>query len=106
MKLTIKDRLHIGVFLPNNGNFKEFNLKQGILKKVEISDDEKELVGLKNNEGGDRIEWDSTKDPVKDVVFSDDEKLYLKGVCEKISDQVLGDDMWRTVEKVYNDVIQ
>ena len=36
------------------------------------------------------------------VDFSKDEMEYLRRACEKISDEELPDDMWATVEAVYN----
>lgn len=42
MELTIKDRLYLPSFLPARGNFKEFNLKKEILRKIAISDDERQ----------------------------------------------------------------
>ena len=37
MELSIKDRLYIPGFLPKENNFKQFNIKKEILKKIEIS---------------------------------------------------------------------
>ena len=36
------------------------------------------------------------------AVFYMDEMEYLRRACEKISDEELPDDMWATVEAVYN----
>ena len=105
MELLIKDRLYIPAFLPKEGNFKDFNTKKSILAKIEISRDEREAVELKENQETKRIEWDTEKDTPLGVDFSADEMLYLKTSCEKISDQSLPDDMWHTVEKLY-DAIQ
>ena len=38
------------------------------------------------------------------VDFSKDEMEYLRKACEKISDEELPDDMWATVEAVYNEM--
>ena len=58
MELNIKDRLYIPVILPKDGTFKEFNTKKEILRKIEISAEEREAVGLHENEENGRIEWD------------------------------------------------
>ena len=50
MELNIKDRLYIPVILPKDGTFKEFNTKKEILRKIEISAEEREAVGLHENE--------------------------------------------------------
>lgn len=102
MELLIKDRLYLPAFLPKEGNFKDFNTKKSILSKIEISQDERQTVGLRENAETKRIEWDVEKDAPLVVEFSADELQYLKTSCEKISDQSLPDDMWQTVEKLYN----
>ena len=56
MELNIKDRLYIPVILPKDGTFKEFNTKKEILRKIEISAEEREAVGLHENEENGRIE--------------------------------------------------
>lgn len=105
MELLIKDRLYIPAFLPKEGSFKDFNTKKSILSKIEITQDEREAVGLKENQDTKRIEWDVEKDTPLVVDFSADEMQYLKTSCEKISDQSLPDDMWQTIERVF-DAIQ
>ena len=55
MELTIKDRLYLPSFLPARGNFKEFNLKKDILRKIAISDDERQEINLRENAEDKRI---------------------------------------------------
>ena len=105
MELLIIDGLYIGAFLPKEGSFNDFNTKKSILSKIEITQDEREAVGLKENAETKRIEWDVEKDTPLVVDFSADEMQYLKTSCEKISDQSLPDDMWQTIERVF-DAIQ
>ena len=102
MELSIKDRLYIPALLPKEGNFKQFNLKKEILRKVEISESERTEINLHENAETKRIEWDNEKEIPMLVEFSADEAAYLKEVCEKISDEQLPDDMWATVESLYN----
>ena len=104
MELTIKDRLYLPSFLPARGNFKEFNLKKDILRKIAISDDERQEINLRENAEDKRIEWDVEKERPLLVVFSKEEMDYLKKACERISDEELPDDMWVTVEAVYNEI--
>lgn len=106
MELLIKDRLYIPGFLPSNNNFAQFNLKKGIVRKIAISDREREEIGLTENKEDGRIEWNTQKDKPLIVDFSKEELEYLKNSCEKISDNELPDDMWATVEKVYNAVVE
>ena len=96
MELSVKDRLYLPTFLPARGNFKEFNLKKEILRKIAIGDEERKAINLRENAEDKRIEWD--------VEFSADEMAYLQAACEKISDEELPDDMWGTVEAIYNEI--
>ena len=102
MELSIKDRLYIPGFLPQENNFKQFNIKKEILKKIEISEEERATVNLRQNTENNRIEWDTEKDVPLVVDFTTEEIEYMKSACEKISDEQLPDDMWATVEKVYD----
>ena len=104
MELTIKDRLYLPSFLPARGNFNEFNLKKDILRKIAISDDERQEINLRENAEDKRIEWDVEKERPLLVEFSKEEMDYLKKACERISDEELPDDMWATVETVYNEI--
>jgi hypothetical protein len=104
MELTIKDRLYLPSFLPARGNFKEFNLKKDILRKIAISEDERQEINLRENAEDKRIEWDVEKERPLLVEFSKEEMDYLKKACERISDEELPDDMWATVETVYNEI--
>lgn len=102
MELTIKDRLYFPAILPKEGTFREYNHKKEILRKIDIDSQERDKVGLKEDKDTGRIEWDVTKDVPLSVEFSKDEMAYLKASCEKLSDQNLPDDMWGTVEKIYD----
>ena len=104
MELSIKDRLYIPAFLPKEGNFKQFNLKKEILKKIEISDTERYEVNLRENEETKRIEWDIEKETPLHVDFSTDEMEYLKMICEKVSDEQFPDDMWISISKIYDSI--
>ena len=74
------------------------------MKKIEISDTERDEVNLRENADTKRIEWDVEKETPLIVDFSADEMEYLKMVCEKISDENLPDDMWQSVEKIYDTI--
>lgn len=103
MELTVKDRLYIPALLPKEGNFKQFNLKKEIIRKIEISESERTELNLRENEETKRIEWDTEKDALVHIDFSTEELTYLKEVCEKLSDETLPDDMWATVERLYGE---
>ena len=104
MELSVKDRLYLPTFLPARGNFNEFNLKKEILRKIAIGDEERKVINLRENAEDKRIEWDVEKEQPLPVEFSSDEMAYLQAACEKISDEQLPDDMWGTVEAIYNEI--
>lgn len=56
MELSVKDRLYLPTFLPARGNFKEFNLKKEILRKIAIGDEERKAINLRENAEDKRIE--------------------------------------------------
>jgi len=102
MELSVKDRLYLPTFLPARGNFKDFNLKKEILRKIAIGDGEREEIGLHENAEDKRIEWDVEKEKPLQVEFSKEEAEYLRKACERISDEELPDDMWTTVARIYD----
>jgi hypothetical protein len=102
MELQIKDRLYIPALFPKEGNFRQFNLKKDILRKIEITEEERKSVELVENSGTKRIEWNVEKDTPVGTGFTGEELEFLKQCCERISDEALPDDMWATVEKIYN----
>lgn len=104
MELSIKNRLYLPTFLPAKGNFKDFNLKKEILRKIAISEEERKEINFRENQEDNRLEWDVEKETSLIVDFSKDEMEYLRRACEKISDEELPDDMWATVEAVYNEM--
>ena len=46
MELSVKDRLYLPSFLPARGNFKDFNLKKEILRKIAIPDEVENIKSL------------------------------------------------------------
>ena len=76
MEVSVKDRLYLPTFLPARGNFKEFNLKKEILRKIAIGDEERKAINLRENAEDKRIEWDVEKEHPLEVEFSADEMAY------------------------------
>lgn len=102
MELSVKDRLYLPTFLPARGTFKDFNLKKEILCKIALDDEERKRLNLRENAEDKRIEWDVEKETPLPVEFSKEETEYLRKACERISDEELPDDMWATVERVFD----
>ena len=91
--------------MPAKGNFKAFNLKKEILRKIAISEEARKENNFRENQEDNRLEWDVEKATPLIVDFSKDEMEYLRRTCEKISDEELPDDMWATVEKIYDETV-
>ena len=102
MELSIKDRLYLPTFLPAKGTFMDFNLKKSILRKIEISEEERKEINFRENKEESRLEWDVEKETPLNVDFSKEETDYLRKSFEKISDEELPDDMWETVKRIYD----
>ena len=106
MELHIKDRLYIPQILPKYGTFTEFNLKREILKKVLLTEKDRENFKIQEIPDENRITWNSQKDAQEPlhVNFSQQEIEYMKKACEGIVDTPYPDDFWITVEKIYNEI--
>lgn len=106
MELYIKDRIYFPQLLPQQGNFMEFNMKREILKKIRITDEEKESFKIVEDKEHGRITWNSEKDLANplEVNFTPQEMEYLRKGCEQYteSEAPAPDDFWALVEKVYN----
>ena len=102
MEMTIKDRLYLPALLPDKGNYREFNLKKG-------HSAENSPYGCRTRGGGPascggngphRVGHGQGDAPVAD--FSREELDYLREACEKLSEKTLPDDMWATVERIFD----
>jgi hypothetical protein len=102
MELHIIDRLCIPALLPKEGNFRQYNLKKSILSKIEISEQERGELNLRQNPDTNRIEWDAEKDVPITVPFTHEEMDFLKEFCEKLSDEPQPDYMWATIERIWD----
>lgn len=104
MELHIKDRIYIPQLLSPQNTFMEYNLKRDIIKKVAITESDKTEYSIVENPEAGKITWDSKKDLEQPLVveFSEQEITYLKKSCEALAESAYPDDLWVTVEKIYN----
>ena len=102
MELKIKDRLLIPTILPKEGTFTQFNLKMSILVKLELSADEIKEFKLRPNDEAGMVEWDVRKEAPLVPMFPHEEMVYLNESCENNSDKALHDDVWTTIDVLYN----
>jgi hypothetical protein len=104
VQLHIKDRIYFPNILPKTGTFLEFNLKKSIVKKVAITDEDKEHFNIKTDQERGVINWDNEKDMAEplEVSFTTEELEFLKKSCESLTEKENTDDFWMVVEKIYN----
>lgn len=105
MELHIKERIYIPHMLPANVKWREFNLKQSILKKVAITEKDKQEYNIQEDQENQSLTWDAKKDlecPLS-VEFTPEEKDFIKESCEKLAESSYPDDFWMTVQKIYDE---
>lgn len=105
MELHIKERIFIPQLLPQQtATFIDFNTKREILKKVAITDADKEKYAIVQNEQEQKVTWDAQKDADEPLVvdFTDAEIELMKKACENLPASAYPDDFWLVVEKIYN----
>lgn len=103
MVLNILDRIYIPSILPSENTFMDFNMKREIIKKVALTAEDVEKYNIKEDEANKRTTWDINKDREHPLIieFTQQELNYLKSACEKLADTPAPDNMWATVEKIY-----
>lgn len=104
MELHIKDRIYIPQLFSQQNTFMEYNLKREIIKKVAITEKDKDEYSIIEDPEAGKVTWDSKKDSELPLIvnFTDSEMAYLKKSCEALAETVYPDDLWATVEKIYN----
>jgi hypothetical protein len=102
-KLLIKERLYLMNILPQQNSLVEYQLKKSIIKKVEITDEDKNLVDFKQ-ESENNVTWDAKKDAdnQKEFEFTDQECLYVRKAIEALSDGEHPDEYWIIVTMLYD----
>lgn len=108
MKLYVKDRIILMQVIPTNLEltFAEFMAKKDFMRKLAISDEEKEHFGIKTEDGA--VKWDIEKDIAEplDVEVSDTMASVLRMIIEGESDKKHDDNVWDTLARVYDAVSQ
>lgn len=104
MELLIKDRIFFAKLLPECKNFLEFNLKRNLLKKIEITEADKEKYEISQDAETGTIRWNPKTDSENPLVvdFSANELALIKRGIEAIDGQPLPDELWQTAEKIWD----
>lgn len=82
MKLKIKDRIAIMDMLPQTGSLSDMVDIMEIIKKVRLSQEEKNKVEYKESKGS--ISWNILFDEGKEIEFTLDELNILKASVKKL----------------------
>lgn len=78
-------------------------MKREIIKKVALTEKDKDEYAIVEDQQASKATWDSKKDMEPLVVeFSKQEIDYLKKSCEALAESAYPYDLWATVEKIYN----
>ncbi len=104
MELLIKDRIFCARLLPECKNFLEFNLKRNLLKKIDITEADKEKYEISQDDKTGTIRWNPKTDSENPLIvdFSADELALIKRGIESIDGQPLPDELWQTAEKIWD----
>lgn len=101
MKLYIKERLLLPSLFLGKGTIEQYCAKKSILKKIAVTDKDKEEYGITESDG--QIRWNAQKDlenPIE-VEWSKEEADYLNACCEAQFSQENNDEIWALIDKLY-----
>lgn len=85
MDLTLRDRLLLGTILPGKGKFEDLIVRDDILKKVGVKQEEVEKYGIKQQDRGG-LTWKQTDD-VFPTEFTELESSLIKKSLKELSDK-------------------
>lgn len=68
--------------LPQEGTLSEMVDIYDLVRELKLSDEEKKNIGYM--EDGQSIKWDAELDPMKDVVFSNDQKSIFNRIIDQL----------------------
>lgn len=108
MKLYIKDRIYIPQLLPQQTtSFIDFNTKREIIKKVMLTEADKEKYEIVEDSEEHKVTWNAQKDfdePLE-IQFTEGEIALMKKACESLPQSAYPDDFWIVVEKIYEEAV-
>lgn len=100
MKLALKERITINSILPQEGDFSTMTIKQDIIGKTSITQEEIKKFEVVSDEVGTR--WNSEKDKGKEIAFTDLETKLIKESLEKLDKESKLTDESFSVYKKFN----
>lgn len=87
LELTIVDRLSFPAILPKAGNILTMTKVQEIVRRIEITRDEAEAIGLQMNKQTGNITWDPELAKTKTIDFSDTDAYVINQGIEQVDRQ-------------------
>lgn len=85
IQLNVSDRLTLVSILPTTGKLQELVEVLDIVKLVKFSEEEKKLIGYK--EEGGKISWDPSKEVVKTFEFTFEHIKVIKDAVNKLDEE-------------------
>lgn len=85
MKLSIHDRIQIQNFLPREGDYITLCLRDDIIKKTGLSQEEIKQYEITSNEG--TISWNVEKAKEKDIDYSESELNLIKKTLKELDEK-------------------
>src|ERR1035437_5068235 len=99
MTLSLKERLVIPNILPTEGNFTTLVIKNDLLDKLKVTQEEIKDLEIKSE--GNNIYWDSSKETEKDFDITDLELGLIKDSLNKLDETgKLNDDTFLIFKKL------
>lgn len=102
MTLSLRDRLILPSILPTEGSFTKIVIKNDILDKVKITQEEITEFEIKSNEENNSVNWNQTKEKPLDVSFSGLESNLIKECLENLSNEEKLNDETFSLYKLFN----
>jgi len=82
LKLGIYNRLMLATLFPERCSIEEYLIFDDLKKKIAIGEEEANKIGLTMAESSGTMQWDSRKEEVKEVIFTDKEVKVIVNICE------------------------
>ena len=100
MKLKIIERIVFGKILPQEGDYKTLVIKNDIVEKVQIGQEEMKEIEFKKD--GEQLTWNTEKAKDKEVVFTELETELIKTQLYELDKQKKLDDNTLPIYKLFN----
>lgn len=88
-----KRQSYLPALFPKEGKFRDYMIKQELLRLIAISDAEKQRISRSENPEAENIQWDHQTEEELEIELTKVQQAYLRVLCEKTESQTLPDDV-------------